>query len=105
MKPYQDPNHEGNSAKHHTGKPCSVAGCSSPAGTWWGPHWCMQHNIERLDRITKFLDDIAAEYVRRQADFMRGHAMGLAGEPSPGTDNWDLWGGWTAGNAKREIDG
>lgn len=58
MLPYQDPAHEGNSAKYHTGKPCSTKGCKSPAGTWWGPHWCFQHNVARMDGISASLDDI-----------------------------------------------
>lgn len=64
MLPYQDPKHEGNSAKYHTGKPCVVKGCEKPAGTWWGPSWCFEHNVERLDRISVSLDDFA-----RKAEF------------------------------------
>lgn len=57
MRPAEDPNHEGNSAKYHTGKPCTVAGCLDPAGTWWGKHWCQRHNAERLARIGGALED------------------------------------------------
>lgn len=59
MLAYQDPSHDGNSAKHHTGKPCVVKGCKAPAGTWWGPHWCHKHNVERMDRISANLEDFA----------------------------------------------
>lgn len=44
MLPYQDPAHEGNSAKYHTGKPCIMKGCKSPSGTWWGPDWFFCHH-------------------------------------------------------------
>jgi len=58
VKPTEDPNHKGNSAEYHTGKPCIVKGCKDPAGTWWGPSWCQKHNHERLERIGSNLDDI-----------------------------------------------
>lgn len=58
MKPTEDPNHKGNSAEYHTGKPCIVKGCTAPAGTWWGPSWCQKHNHERLERIGANLDDM-----------------------------------------------
>jgi hypothetical protein len=82
-----------------------MAGCLNPAGTWWGPHWCMRHNIERMDRITQSINDVVTDYERRRGDSARGYARGLAGDPSPGTGNWDLWHGWRAGKAKREIGG
>lgn len=59
MFPYEDPNHEGNSDKHHTGKECIEPGCSKPAGTWWSPLWCFEHNVERMNRIDRSLKDIA----------------------------------------------
>lgn len=48
---YNDPNSKGNGKKYNTGKPCIVKGCDNPAGTAWSPHWCVQHNIERINRI------------------------------------------------------
>lgn len=57
LRPAADPHHEGNSAAYHTGKPCIVKGCTEPAGTWWGPSWCMRHNDERLERISAALDN------------------------------------------------
>ena len=65
MKPTADPNHDGNSSKYHTGKPCSVKGCAEPAGTWWGPSWCQKHNHERLERIGATLEDMAARAALR----------------------------------------
>lgn len=59
MLPYQDPAHDGNSAKYHTGKVCTVKGCREPAGTWWGTNWCFKHNVERLDRIGSSLNEMA----------------------------------------------
>lgn len=60
MLAYQDANHAGNSAAHHSGKPCSVKGCKEPAGTAWSAHWCFQHNVERMDRISASLEDAVA---------------------------------------------
>jgi len=58
MLPYQDPQHEGNSAAHHTGKPCRVRGCKQPAGTAWGALWCFAHNVERMDKISATLESM-----------------------------------------------
>ena len=55
---YEDPNHPGNSSKHHTGKSCIVKDCTEPAGTMWGPWWCFEHNVERINRITKNLEEM-----------------------------------------------
>ena len=35
-----------------SGKPCIERGCDEAAGTWWGPHWCPAHDVERLDRVS-----------------------------------------------------
>lgn len=67
MEPAADPNHPGNSAEYHTGKPCIVKGCEEPGGTWWGPSWCQKHNAERLARIGKNLDDMIARVALREA--------------------------------------
>jgi len=53
MAGYDDPKHEGNSQKYHTGKTCIVAGCNKPAGTLWSPFWCFECNVRRIDRINK----------------------------------------------------
>lgn len=58
MEPAADPNHPGNSAEYHTGKPCIVKGCKAPAGTWWGPHWCQEHNHARLEKIGATLESM-----------------------------------------------
>jgi hypothetical protein len=55
---FEDPNHEGNSPKYHTGKPCIEPGCDKPAGTWWSPYWCFEHNVERIKRVTRQFDEI-----------------------------------------------
>ncbi len=55
LKPSHDPDHEGNSAKHHTGKNCIEKGCVRPAGTLWSPLWCFNHNVERMRRIDRAL--------------------------------------------------
>lgn len=59
MLAYQDPNHEGNSAKYHSGERCRGKDCKEPAGTWWGEHWCFKHNVERMDKISATLETMA----------------------------------------------
>ncbi len=60
LKAFEKPEHEGNSPTYHTGKPCVEKGCKNPAGTWWSPLWCMEHNIARLHRITNGLNEAVA---------------------------------------------
>lgn len=48
-----NPHDSCNDLKYRTGKICVEDGCNRPAGTAWSPYWCLQHNAERLDRITK----------------------------------------------------
>ena len=67
MEPARDPSHRGNSPEYHSGKPCRVKGCKAPAGTWWGPHWCQEHNAERLERIGANLNDMARKAELRAA--------------------------------------
>lgn len=38
--------------QHPSGRGCVETGCDKPAGTWWGPNWCPEHDKERLDRVT-----------------------------------------------------
>jgi len=67
LEPYDDPNHELNSAKYHSGKPC-VGGeddllparprCDGKAGTAWSPHWCQVCNAKRIRRITRALKNM-----------------------------------------------
>ena len=52
MEPYEDPEHEFNSATYHTGKQCITPGCDRPAGTKWGAYWCQICNASRLHRIS-----------------------------------------------------
>lgn len=52
MSGYDDPNHRGNGPQYHTGKPCIVPGCASPAGTAWSKLWCFAHNVERIDQLS-----------------------------------------------------
>ena len=57
---YNDLECEGNSAKYHTERKCIEQGCNNPAGTAWSPHWCVECNVKRMDRITAQLDSMAA---------------------------------------------
>lgn len=69
LKAFEDASHDGNSAKYHTGKPCIEKGCPEPAGTWWSPHWCFKHNVERINRIDAGLNDvILSSRLRRMVD-------------------------------------
>jgi hypothetical protein len=60
VKPYQDENDEGNSEQHQNDGVCVVCG-KSPRGTVWSPYFCFECNVERMDRITKNLEDMAKE--------------------------------------------
>lgn len=76
MLAYQDPAHEGNSAQHHSGKPCRTKGCTEKAGTWWSPLWCFKHNVERMDNISATLESMAekakfSELVNKAAEDWR----------------------------------
>jgi hypothetical protein len=42
-----------------SGRVCIEKGCAEPAGTWWGPYWCPEHDAQRLDGISASLVDIA----------------------------------------------
>jgi len=57
---YNDRGCEGNSSKYHTGETCIEPGCDNPAGTAWSPHWCVECNIKRIDRITRQMEEIVA---------------------------------------------
>jgi hypothetical protein len=61
MAGYDDPNHEGNSAKYHTGKLC-IEGCGRPAGTAWSPYWCFECNVERINRINEQFEQITKAF-------------------------------------------
>ena len=57
---YNDKNDPGNGPKYHTGKLC-VEGCGRPAGTYWSPFWCVECNIERIDRINNRFSEMLKE--------------------------------------------
>lgn len=44
-----------------SGNSCIEADCAEPAGTLWGPLWCPEHDVERLDRISRSFDDISRQ--------------------------------------------
>jgi hypothetical protein len=68
---YNDPECEGNSAKYHTGKRCIESGCNEPAGTAWGPYWCVKHNVERLNRVSTEIAQLRAAFGRRESEEAR----------------------------------
>ena len=66
MLAFEDPNNPGNSPEYHAGKPCIEEGCDEPAGTWWSPHWCFKHNVERIRRITRQMEEFEASFKVKQ---------------------------------------
>lgn len=45
-----------------SGRECVEIGCDREAGTQWGPLWCPDHDLERLDRVTKSLEGLAERF-------------------------------------------
>lgn len=66
MVGYDDPKHEGNSPKYHTGKLC-IEGCGRPAGTAWSPYWCFECNVKRINRINGQMESIKASFTEVQS--------------------------------------
>ena len=46
---------------------CIEPGCSEPAGTPWGPYWCIKHDEEWRARIELSLMALVAEFKRMSA--------------------------------------
>lgn len=44
-----------------TGWRCVEPGCDKPAGTRWGPSWCPDCDVVRLERISENLEALADE--------------------------------------------
>lgn len=61
MLAFEDPDHPGNSAAHHTGKDCIERGCRNPAGTQWSPLWCFSCNGIRMRRISQQLESLVRD--------------------------------------------
>ena len=59
---FEDPDHEGNTSKYHTGKKCIEKDCNKPAGTAWSPYWCFECNVKRIRRIDNQLLDIVKDF-------------------------------------------
>lgn len=49
-----------------SGATCFENGCTEPAGTWWGPHWCPEHDAIRLNRISRQLRAIERTLAARR---------------------------------------
>lgn len=62
MDAYEDPKHEGNSSKYHTGKECIERDCERPAGTKWSPYWCFECNVSRIKRISIQLNNMMRKW-------------------------------------------
>jgi hypothetical protein len=67
LKPADDPSHENNSPKYHTGNPCVEKGCERPAGTAWSPYWCQPCNAIRMKRISTHLNE-AMDYFQKKVE-------------------------------------
>ncbi len=50
-----------NGSEFFSGTACVESGCQNPAGTAWSPHWCWQHNAERMRRLRKQFELLEAE--------------------------------------------
>ena len=61
MEAYEDKTHIANSDKYHTGRDCIEDGCQKPAGTHWSPHWCFDHNVERMKQISVSLENMVEQ--------------------------------------------
>ncbi len=66
MDAYEDPNHPGNSASHHTGKLCYNK-CGRPAGTRWSPLLCHLCNVVRMKRIDNSMQRLTENLPRMAA--------------------------------------
>ncbi len=71
LEAFEDPSHEGNSARYHTGKECIEPGCHQPARTKWSPYWCFSCNVTRMKRIGSQL-----KAMQRQMREMESHLSG-----------------------------
>ena len=56
----------GHTCQESSGRECIEVGCRNAAGTHWGPLWCPVHDEERLDRITRNLEEIVASFGDRR---------------------------------------
>jgi len=62
LKAFEDPNHEGNSEKYHTGKICLGGDCCNIAGTKWSQFWCFECNAKRMNRLNKSFEKILKDF-------------------------------------------
>jgi len=67
LLPCYDPNDPRNGSGYHTGKSCIVSGCEKPAGMWWSPLWCMEHNMERMRQIDGQFDRVRRALAGKEA--------------------------------------
>ena len=49
-----------------SGHLCGEQPCDLKAGTDWGPFFCPDHDVQRLERVSAGLADIAATLRRRE---------------------------------------
>ena len=50
---------DGHMCQQPSGRDC--IDCGKPAGTLWGPYWCPDCDVKRLDKISANLDSILAD--------------------------------------------
>lgn len=48
----------GHVCQEPSGLVCIESGCGKPAGTFWGPYWCPEHDKQRLERVTAQFHEI-----------------------------------------------
>ncbi len=66
MKAFENPNHEGNSSRHHTGKPCWMPNCDRPAGTAWSLLFCFKCNRRRMRKIDRQIQGILDSWPKKK---------------------------------------
>jgi len=68
MMQYENPDSPFNSSLYHTGKVCVERDCDKPAGTWWSPFWCWEHNAKRMSKITEGFKEVSLSLKNREID-------------------------------------
>lgn len=57
---------EGHICQELSGKAC--VDCGAPAGTFWGPYFCPDCDVKRLDTIGASLKEIAKSFGQRDSE-------------------------------------
>jgi hypothetical protein len=66
---------QGHICQEPSGRACIEKGCDQPAGTHWGPYWCPEHDVERLDRISANLDSMLDDLIPCEGSGCPAHSV------------------------------